>query len=197
MRWMVRRFLATLLMSLASVALAQSGEVALVTLLQGKVERVSPLGKHRRGPLCCCRPPTPRRRRPTSPSRRSSSRPRAGRAASPRHQARAGQRRGGAPRGLRARLRLRPPPPAGAHPGRGRPGLLPRVLPERRLGAARGLHRPALAPVPPRLRCRAQRRECLAAGGRRGGDSASSRSCASAVSPTWSSSATRVTGCTS
>jgi hypothetical protein len=45
MRWMVRTFLATLFLSLASLALAQSGEVALVTLLQGKVERVSPLGK--------------------------------------------------------------------------------------------------------------------------------------------------------
>jgi hypothetical protein len=45
MRDTVRLLVAGLLLTMATLAFAQSSEVALVTLLQGKVERVSPLGK--------------------------------------------------------------------------------------------------------------------------------------------------------
>ena len=45
MRWVVRWLLAGIALAVASVALAQSGEVAMVTLLQGSVSRSSPMGK--------------------------------------------------------------------------------------------------------------------------------------------------------
>ena len=45
MRWRLQSVLAGLLLVMAGIVFAQSGDVAMVTLLQGRVGRVSPMGK--------------------------------------------------------------------------------------------------------------------------------------------------------